>query len=177
MSVPLNIMIGNGISLIAAIFIILSLWVNDSKLAYKYQIYNSLILVIASFFFESAVGVVVFSIIAVRLTFVYKDCFTFKWAVFFLILSEVVGLLVNTHGWIGVIPLIAIIQITICNYAYENIRWIKLSFIVNEAFYLVYFFFIYDYVSTFASVVTVVVGCISYIKLVNERKSGTLTVH
>lgn len=165
-----NIIVGNFISLFAGIFIILSLWVNDDKKAYKYQIMDASILVIASFFFESAVGMVVMSIVAIRLWMVYKDRFTMVWAIFFLILSTAIGFAVNNLGLIGLIPIIATIQITICNYAYKDIRWIKLSFIVNEAFYTFYFWMVFDIVSTVVQIVTVLIGCISYVKLVHERK-------
>lgn len=79
--------------------------------------------------------------------------------------------MVNTLGWLGLIPMIAVTQITICNYAYKDIRWIKLSFIVNETFYIFYFFLVYDYVSTFVQIVTVAIGCVSYIQLVKSRES------
>ncbi|MCQ2961674.1 MAG: YgjV family protein [archaeon] len=72
MSLPLNILIGNIISLIAGLFIIASLIVNDDKRAYKYQIYNAAVLVIASFFFDSIVGAVIMAIATIRLTMVYK---------------------------------------------------------------------------------------------------------
>ena len=169
MSLPLNILIGNIISLIAGLFIIASLIVNDDKRAYKYQIYNAAVLVIASFFFDSIVGAVIMAIATIRLTMVYKDKFSIRWAIFFLILSVGVGLAVNTLGLVGLIPIVAVIQITICNYAYKDIRWIKLSFIVNEAFYIFYFMLISDYVSTLIQMLTVAIGSVSYVKLVSNR--------
>ncbi len=114
------------------------------------------------------------AIICIRLSMVYKDRFTIRWAIFFLILSVALGLAVNTLGWVGLIPIIASIQITICNYAYTNLRWIKLSFIVNEAFYIFYFYMIFDFVSTFVQVITVIIGCISYIRLVKNQDSQFL---
>lgn len=169
MAIPLNIMIGNVISLIAGIFVILSLCVNNDKKAYKYQIMNAAILVISSFFFESMVGAVIMAVITIRLYLVYTDRLTFKLTIFFLILAVVMGVAVNTVGWIGLIPIIATIQITICNFAYKDIRWIKLSFIVNEAFYIFYFYFVFDIVSTVVQIITVSIGCISYIHLVKAR--------
>lgn len=170
-NLPLNIIIGNAISLIAGIFIMASLVINDDKKAYKCQIYNAAILVIASFFFDSIVGAVIMAIATVRLIMVYKDRFTIRWAIFFLILSVSVGFAVNTLGWIGLIPIVAVTQITICNYAYKDIRWIKLSFIVNEAFYIFYFYLVFDYVSTLIQILTVTIGCVSYVKLVSDRNS------
>ena len=59
MDLPINIVIGNGISLIAGIFIILSMWVNDEKKAYKYQFLNAFILMISSYFFSLCVPMVI----------------------------------------------------------------------------------------------------------------------
>ena len=171
MNIPMNIMIGNLISLVAGIFIIVSLCVNNDKKAYKFQFLNAATLVVASLFFDSMVGAVIMAIASIRILMVIKDKFTFKWAVFFLILSITVGFAVNTWGWIGLIPIVAVTQITICNYAYKDIRWIKLSFIVNEAFYIFYFYLVFDFVSTFVQIVTVAIGCASYIRLVRMRNS------
>lgn len=135
------------------------------------QLLNAAILVVASLFFESLVGAVCMAVISVRLFMVYKDRFTIGWTIVFLIISVVLGVAVNTQGIIGLIPIIASIQITICNFAYEDIRWIKLSFIVNEAFYIFYFYFVFDFVSTFVQIITVLIGCVSYVKLVRDRYS------
>ena len=172
MAIPINIIIGNFISLVAGIFVIVSLCVNNDKQAYKFQFLNTVILIIASIFFNSWVGVVILSVASVRLFMVYKDKFTLNWAIFFLILGVSVGFAVNTLGWVGLIPIIAVIQITICNYAYKDIRWIKLSLIVNEAFYIFYFYMIFDLVSTCVQIITVSIGCVSYIKLVRDRYSS-----
>ena len=133
MSLPLNIVIGNVISLIAGIFIILSMWVNDEKQAYKYQFLNAFILMISSVFFFSWTGVTTMAIAASRNAMVYKDKLTLNWTIFFIVISVVLGLLVNTLGFIGLLPIIAIIQITLCNYYLKTIKTIKMGFILNSA--------------------------------------------
>ena len=45
---PWNIIVGNIISLVAGIFLILSMWVNDEKRAYKHQFLNAFVLMISS---------------------------------------------------------------------------------------------------------------------------------
>ena len=112
MDLPINIIIGNLISLIAGIFIILSMWVNDEKQAYKYQFWNAFILIISSVFFFSWTGVTTMAIAASRNAMVYYDRLTSYWTVFFIVISVVLGLLVNTMGFIGLLPIVAIVQIT-----------------------------------------------------------------
>ena len=165
MNLPMNIIIGNAISLIAGIFILLSMWVNDEKEAYKHQFLNAFILMISSVFFLSWTGVVTMAIAASRNAFVYKDKFTFNWAIFFVIVSVVVGFAVNTMGIVGILPIIALVQLTLCNYYLKTIKPIKISFIVNSAIYVVYFLAIWDFSSAVIEGITVTVGLISLFKL------------
>ena len=170
MDLAFNLIIGNIISFIAGIFIILSMWVNDEKEAYKYQFLNAFILMISSFFFFSWTGVTTMAIAASRNAFVYNDKLTFNWTVFFIVISIVLGFLVNTRGIIGFLPIIAIVQITICNYYLKSIKSIKTSFIVNSAFYIVYFLAIYDFSSCAFETITVIIGLISLFKLIFADK-------
>ena len=163
---PLNIIVGNIISLVAGIFLVLSMWVNDEKQAYLHQFLNAFTLMISSVFFLSWTGVTTMAIAATRNVFVYNDRLTLNWTVFFIILSVTIGLAVNTMGFIGLLPIIAIVQITVCNYCLKSIKWIKLSFIVNELFYIVYFIAIWDISSTVIESLTAIIGLYSFFKLV-----------
>ncbi|WP_407409371.1 YgjV family protein [Methanobrevibacter sp.] len=166
----INLVIGNIISLIAGIFIILSMWVNDEKKAYFYQFLNAFILMISSVFFFSWTGVVTMAIAASRNLMVYYDRLTMKWTVFFIILSVILGVAVNTLGFVGLLPIIAIIQITLCNYYLKTIKPIKTSFIVNSGIYIVYFLAILDFSSAAIESITALIGVVSLIKLILDTK-------
>ena len=166
MDLPLNIIIGNIISLIAGVFIILSMWVNDEKKAYLYQFLNAFILFISSVFFFSWTGVTTMAIAATRNMMVYKDRLTLRWTVFFIVISVVLGLMVNTMGFVGLLPIIAIVQITLCNYYLKTIKSIKTSFIVNSAIYIVYFLAILDFSSAAIESVTALIGVVALFKLI-----------
>ena len=170
MEFAFNLIIGNIISFTAGIFIILSMWVNDEKEAYKYQFLNAFILMISSVIIFSWTGVTTMAIAASRNAFVYYDKLTFNWTVFFIVISIVLGFLVNTRGIIGFLPIIAIVQITICNYYLKSIKSIKTSFIVTSAFYIVYFLAIYDFSSCAFETITVIIGLISLFKLIFADK-------
>lgn len=165
MDLPINIVIGNIISLIAGFFIILSMWVNDEKKAYKYQFLNALILVISSVFFLSWTGVVTMAIAAARNAMVYKDKLTFKWVTVFIVVSVVLGLMVNTLGLVGLLPIIAIVQLSLSNYYLKTIKAIKISFIINSGIYVIYFVMIYDFSSTIIEGVTTLIGLIALLRL------------
>ena len=168
MSFAWNIIVGNFIALIAGIFIMLSMWVNDEKEAYKYQFWNAFILMISSVFFLSWTGVSTMAIAASRNAMVYKDRLTLNWTIVFIIVSVVLGFLVNTMGLVGILPIIAIVQITLCNYYLKSIKHIKISFIVNSAIYIVYFLAIFDFSSTIIESITALIGLVSLFRLVKS---------
>lgn len=172
MDLPLNIVIGNVISLIAGIFIIISMWVNDEKQAYKHQFLNAFILMISSVFFFSWTGVVTMAIAASRNLMVYNDKLTFRWTVFFIVISIVLGVLVNTMGFVGLLPIIAIVQITLCNYYLKTIKKIKIGFIVNSAIYIVYFLAIWDFASAAIESFTAMVGVVALARLLMSKDNA-----
>ena len=172
MDLPLNIIIGNVISLIAGVFIILSMWVNDEKQAYKYQFLNAFILIVSSVFFFSWTGVVTMAVAASRNAMVYFDRLTFNWTMFFISVSVVFGLLVNTMGLVGVLPIIAIIQLSLCNYYLKTIKPIKISFIVNSAIYVIYFLAIWDISSASIESFTALVGVVSLARLISSESNS-----
>ena len=99
---------------------------------------------------------------------VYYDRLTFRWTVFFIVISVVLGCAVNTMGFVGLLPIIAIVQITLCNYYLKSIKPIKTSFIVNSAIYIVYFLAILDFSSAAIESVTAMVGVVSLIRLIKS---------
>ena len=165
MDLPTNIIIGNLISLIGGFFLILSMWVNDEKKAYKHQFINAFILMISSVFFLSWTGVVTMAIAATRNAMVYKDKLTFKWVVVFIAVSVILGLMVNTLGFIGLLPIIAIVQLSLSNYYLKTIKSIKISFIVNSGIYVVYFLMIYDFSSAVIEGFTTLIGLVALLRL------------
>ena len=169
MDLALNIIISNFISLIAGIFIILSMWVNDEKQAYKYQFLNAFILMISSVFFLSWTGVTTMAIAAARNALVYKDKLTFKLTIFFIVISVVLGFLINTMGIVGWLPIIAIVQITLCNYYLKTIKSIKTGFIVNSAIYIVYFLAILDFSSAVIETITALIGVVALVRLIYNK--------
>ena len=55
-------------------------------------------------------------------------------------------------------------------YALKEIKWIKLSFIVNEMFYIVYFLAIWDFSSFGIESITALIGLVSFFKLIHDEK-------
>lgn len=171
MDLAFNILIGNAVSLVSGVFLILSMWVNDEKKAYFYQFLNAFILIISSVFFFSLTGVVAMAIAASRNLMVYYDRLTFGWTMFFIAISVVLGVMVNTLGLVGLLPIIAIVQISLSNYYLKTIKPIKTSFIVNSLIFIVYFLAIEDFSSAAIESITVMFGLVSLFRLIRSESS------
>ena len=172
MSLAWNVVVGNGISLFAGIFLVISYYINDAKKAYFYQFLNAFILAISSVFFFSWVGITTMLIAAIRNLMVYYDRLTRNWTIVFLVVTVVLGIYVNTLGFVGLLPVIAVIEITLCNFLLKSIKPIKLSFIVNSLIYIIYFFAIYDFTSVAIESFTALVGIVSLVQLIRTASDG-----
>ena len=169
MSLAWNLLIGNGISFIAGIFLIISYCVNDVKKAYKHQFLNAFILAISSVFFFSWTGVVTMLVAALRNLFVYYDRLTKNWMIFFLVITVILGVYVNNLGLVGLLPVFAVIEITLCNFFLKDIKYLKIGFIVNSAIYILYFLAIFDISSVVMESITELIGLISLIHLIRRE--------
>lgn len=172
MSLAWNVVVGNGISLFAGIFLVISYYINDAKKAYFYQFLNAFTLAISSVFFFSWVGITTMLIAAIRNLMVYYDRLTRNWTIVFLVVTVVLGIYVNTLGFVGLLPVIAVIEITLCNFLLKSIKPIKLSFIVNSLIYIIYFFAIYDFTSVAIESFTTLVGIVSLVQLIRNASDG-----
>lgn len=172
MSLAWNVVVGNGISLFAGIFLVISYYINDAKKAYFYQFLNAFILAISSVFFFSWVGITTMLIAAIRNLMVYYDRLTRNWTIVFLVVTVILGIYVNTLGFVGLLPVIAVIEITLCNFLLKSIKPIKLSFIVNSLIYIIYFFAIYDFTSVAIESFTALVGIVSLVQLIRNASDG-----
>ena len=108
-------------------------------------------------------------IAASRNLFVYYDKLTKNWTIFFLLITVVLGIHVNNLGFVGLLPVFAIMEITLCNYYLKDIKSLKIGFIVNSAIYILYFLAIFDISSVAMESITALIGLVSLIQLVRNK--------
>ena len=101
-----NIVAGNVISLVAAVFTFASAWSRDRKRVYLYQAVQCLIMAAANIFFFSVSGVTTFILCAIRNLLLAYDRFTGKLCIVFVILVGALGLAANNRGAIGLLPVV-----------------------------------------------------------------------
>ncbi len=81
------------------------------------------------------------------------------------LLTLVIGVLVNTDGLIGLLPIIATLELTGFNHYAREIRMIKTGLILNVLLWAVYAFCIGNYVGVIGETAALALGVVSYFRM------------
>lgn len=160
-----SILIGNLISALASVFLAISCVVNDKRKAYFCQLMESVFLVLSSVFFLAWVRLITQAMAVGRNYLVMNDKFTVRLMWAFTIVGTAIGLAVNTEGWLGLMPIAATIQLTLCNYYCRSLKATKWGFLVNVLIWGTYSFLILDFAYGAANVAIAIAGAVSLWKL------------
>ena len=155
-----RILIGNMISMLASVFLILSCWVNTKKSAYLFQILE----------FEAWTQLSTLTLSVLRNYLVMTERYDRRMMWIFSCLVVIFGLAVNNLGLLGLLPITATVILAMCNYYLQDIMAIKWSFLFNCVLWGIFGFAIRDYVSGITQVVTCCIGLVSIVKLYRLRK-------
>lgn len=164
------ILVGNIISLIAALFMAISCVIKDRSKVFHLQFLQCLLLAISSWFFSSYAGIVANLIASARNLVISKNKFTKSVAVLFLILSIIFGTIFNNRGFIGLLPMLANVQFAICCYMFTGLKETKYSIGFNVFIWIVYSFAILDFSTAISDIVVFIINMISIITLHKEDK-------
>ncbi len=167
------LIIGNILSLFAAVFTVLSSISCGRKKIYGYQACQCAVMIAASVFFGSISGVVTFAFCVLRNILLMNDRFSKTVCAVFIALLSITGILSNNLGFIGLIPVAATVLYTfLCLILREDIA-IKLNIILNLALWTVYDFIIFDIVSATVDAISVIVTIISVAKALKLSSQNT----
>lgn len=152
-----RILLGNLISFMASLALTAGCLSKDPKKVYILQVAENLILCVSSMCFGSWSGISTLLVSTARNMLLVKGRFDKRMMYLFIVLVTVCGLWVNNRGIIGLLPVLATVILTICNYYAKDILAIKWSLLVNLVLWAIYFFFILDMISGVTQVVIAVV--------------------
>ena len=162
---------GNLCSFIAACFTLASAWSGDRRRIYLYQAAQCSILAVANVFFASLSGTTTFLLCALRNVLLAYDRFTGRRCALFVGSVALLGVLANSRGAVGLIPVLTTAIYTVaCLYA-KSTRAIKLNLIVNLALWIVYELFILDFVSAAVDLVSAGTAVLSLLRRAPEEKT------
>ena len=129
----------------------------DPKKVYGMQVTENLILVVSSACFGSWSGISTLLVSTARNILLVKEKFDRRMMYLFIVLVTACGIAVNNKGLIGLLPVLATVILTICNYYAREILAIKWSLFVNIMLWAIYFFAIWDVISGVTQVVIAVI--------------------
>ena len=156
-----RILLGNLISFFASLALTAGCLMKDPKKVYGMQVTENLILVVSSACFGSWSGISTLLVSTARNIFLVTGRFDKRPMYVFIVLVTVCGLAVNNKGMIGLLPVLATVILTVCNYYAREVRAIKWSRFINIVLWAVYFFAILDVISGITQVVIAAVTLVS----------------
>ncbi len=160
-----TIILGNCISLGASLCLAASCWAKSKKTAYLLQGAESSVLCLSYLVFQAWAGLITQALSVLRNLMVAKGKFSVRWMVLFTALAVALGIAVNDRGLIGLLPVAATVQLTLCSHFCQTLKQVKLSFLVNAFQWLVFSFCIGDYVNTCTQVVVMTLCVVSLVRL------------
>lgn len=169
-----NIIIGNCISLVAAVFMAVSCAVKNNKTIFYLQAANCLILAVASVFFGAFAGVTTLLVSAVRNIVVAHGKYTKPVMYLFLVITVILGLITNNRGFIGLLPVIATVQYTICLNLLRGLFLTRITIFVNTLLWVIYSFIIRDFSTACMDSISLITVTVVIVHMVVKKEFSSL---
>lgn len=169
------ILIGNALSFLAAMFLFLSSILKRKDKIFIFQFFECATLAVASFFFGAYAGISTLLLSAVRNVLIAKNKFGKTLMYVFLLLTLILGIITNNRGAVGLMPVIATIQITVCGCVFEGIIETKISIAVNTVIWVVYSFIIRDYSTGIIDSIVLAAAIVSTVKFIRQSRKYNRT--
>lgn len=164
-----DLLIGNALSMIVALFTMAANWTNSKEKSYLYQFWQCAILAVANIFFHSYAGITTLVLCAIRNLMIGKGKYTKKWCIAFMLVIGIVGLLVNNRGIPGILLVLATVGYTWGSYVCVNTVPVKLNILINQICWAIYEVFVLDIVSLITELIT---GSVLVASLIRIRRKG-----
>ena len=169
------IIAGEILSFLAAIVLAYSTFSNRKKTIMWWQALNALIYGLSNFFLGGYSATISCSLIFARNILSARNKLTKRGTIFLCILIIIVGLYFNNRSWLGLIPIIASIQSTICIYALKTAQQMRITLIINLLQWVVFDFSVQAYPMFIMDIIIIVVTSINLIRYKNNHKTKLAT--
>jgi len=165
-----NILIGNLISLSASVFLFLGSAARRVKNLYLFQIFECILLFIAQLAFGQGAAAVSLLIAAFRNFLLLIRRYTAPFFALIFLATLIFGLLFNTGGIVGILPLFATLIYTLTTFLAKGFVKVKLSLILNLSLWMIYSAFILDISSVIINFTSFVIASVSLINYKKEKR-------
>lgn len=165
-----NIYVANAFSFVAAAFLGYSTFAKNKSKMISMQFVTSSVNTFSCLFSGSYAGMTTNAVGAIRnLALVKTDYSKHKYiAVFFTILCGILGFLFNTKGIIGILPVIASMEFTLCTGFTKNTQVLRFALLVNLLMWLAHDIYMILIPST---IMDIVISCTCIYNLIKLRKN------
>ena len=165
-------MIGNVLSVISVAFLILSCCVGDRRRVYQMQFAETAMCAASTAFFGAWSGLTTNAIALYRNYKNMNDAFSHTDMIVTSVLTVAAGLIVNVNGLIGLIPIIATLEITYTNFYLKDVLRIKAGLLLNVALWMIYFFLIGSVPAGLGQLLTLLMGLRSYFSYGSGKRTA-----
>ena len=164
------ILIGNIISFAAAVCMLWSTFSRSRKNIFLLQFFECVLLAVANVFFGSYAGVAVLLLSAARNLLVAKGLYTKPVMGVCILLTVVLSFLTNNRGFLGLVPMLATLQYTVCSLFVTSVKGTRLSILINTLFWVAYSFLIRDYSTALSDSAVLLFTAFNLVRIVHEER-------
>lgn len=168
---PQRILIGNIISLSSSVFLFWGSITARRERVYLFGIFECTLLFIAQLFFGQGAAAVSLLIAAFRNFLLWLGKYTRSFSALIFILTLILGLLFNTGGALGLLPLIATLTLTVTSYYAKTYVKLKLSLFLNLSLWSIFSILIFDVSSSVINLTSAFLTVVSLLKYRKDEKS------
>lgn len=166
----MSFIIANIFSAIGTFFLAYSTFLKTKNNMLKYQIFDSMFNALGNVFIGSFTGALSNVITIIRNLLNTKGKMTKSLNLFICILVVIIGLLINTNGIIGLLPIIASVQYTISTYTTKTAQGLRYALILNLCFWFIHDLSLGLIPAMIIDIVVIITTFISIIKEIIESK-------
>jgi hypothetical protein len=164
-----RIIFANSISFVAAVFLAVSCVVKERRLIYFFQLCECIILLFAQLVFGQGAAAVSLMLGVVRNLLLWRGKYRAVSAALVFVFTLILGVLFNTGGYVGFIPIIASLIFALSSYFAKTYIKVKLSLLINLSLWTVYSFVIFDLTSFFVNLISMFLNSISLVRFLSKR--------
>lgn len=172
-----NLIIGNIISFISAVFLGMSCYAKDRKKIFSLQLINCATYAVASYFFGTYAAITSLALCCLRSIFIMKDQYTAATAYILAAAVIISGLITNNRGFVGLFPVIASVEYNLCCYYITDPHLTRYSILINELIWVIYAFIIKDFSTGVSDTIIILVDITAIIHYRNASRSEKMSRH
>lgn len=149
------LLIGNILSFVALIILLLAISKKENKELIKLQGFSHVFFALSGLFLKGYSGFVQDSVGAIRNYLIYTNRNSKVSKMLLVLVGMILGILLNNKGFIGILPILGTFQYTLISTNTSNIKIVKCSIIVNSILMVFYSITINNYVNILTDLIVI----------------------